>query len=194
METLNSEYWGARYATGETGWDIGFPSPPITEYLDSIKDQSLTILIPGCGNSYEGEYAWETGFENIILLDYAIESKENFLNRVPDFPEEQFIVGDFFDLEGSFDLILEQTFFCALDPSLRRDYAQQMYDLLNPGGRLAGVLFEDKLYSEHPPFGGSTLEYLGYFQPVFDKVSIKPCYNSIEPRLGREVFIKMDKA
>ena len=188
---LTSDYWNNRYLTDETRWDIGFPSPPITDYLDQLEHQDISILIPGCGHAYEGEYAFETGFTDVTLLDYAETSKSNFLHRVPEFPEQQFLVGNFFDLEGEYDLILEQTFFCAIDKALRGEYAKKMKSLLAPGGKLVGVLFNDPLYEDHPPFGGNPLEYLGHFQPVFSNVYIKPCYNSIEPRMGREVFIKM---
>lgn len=190
---LNSDYWNQRYKNKETGWDLGAPSTPLAKYISQLENPFLEILIPGCGQAYEGELLWESGFDNVYLLDYAESSKEAFLERVPDFPEEQFLVGDFFELEGQFDLILEQTFFCALNPELRPAYAKKMAELLKPGGKLVGVLFNDKLNDDHPPFGGSTLEYLGYFQPHFSEVKMTPCKNSIEPRMGRELFIKLTR-
>lgn len=60
-----------------------------------------------------------------------------------------------FSLKDSFDLIIEQTFFCALDPKLRPEYAVKMAELLKPGGRLVGVLFNDTLNNDKPPFGGT---------------------------------------
>ena len=52
-----------------------------------------------------------------------------------------------------------------------------------------GVLFirPDKL--DGPPFGGSVDEYQNTFSKYFTEVKIKPCYNSIKPREGNEVFI-----
>jgi len=190
---LNSDYWNQRYKEKETGWDLGAPSLPLARYISQLENPFLEILIPGCGRAYEGELLWESGFDNVYLLDCAESSKAAFLERVPDFPEEQFIVGDFFELEGQFDLILEQTFFCALNPELRPAYAKKMFELLKPGGKLVGVLFNDKLNDDHPPFGGSTLEYLGYFQPHFSEVKMTPYKNSIEPRMGRELFIKLTR-
>ena len=185
--------WNNRYLNKDTGWDIGYPSTPIARYIDRLENPYLRILIPGCGNGYEGEYVWESGFDDVYLLDWAEQSKQNFLERVPDFPKEQFFVGDFFEHQGEYDLIIEQTFFCAMDKSLRSAYAEKMFELLAPGGKLVGVMFNDPLYEDHPPYGGSVLEYLGYFQPVFSEVNIKACYNSIEPRAGSEVFIKLSK-
>ena len=80
---LNHEYWQNRYVKNETGWDIGYISSPIKEYIDQLTDKSIKILIPGCGNSYEAEYIWNKGFTNLHLLDYAIQPINNFLIRNP---------------------------------------------------------------------------------------------------------------
>lgn len=191
MIELNPEYWNNCYKSNETGWDIGYPSPAITKYIDQLENPYTRILIPGCGNAYEGEYIWQAGFDNIFLADYAPKSKHNFLRRVPDFPEEQFLVGNFFDLEGEFDLIIEQTFFCALNPDSRSEYVKKIHALLSEKGKLVGLLFNDPLNQEHPPFGGNALEYLGYFNPFFSSVKMTPCKNSIQPRIGRELFIQI---
>ncbi len=186
---LNKDYWDARYRESETGWDIGFPSYPLVDYVDQLRDRNLKILIPGCGNGYEAEYLWRKGFTDVQVLDYSKEALNGFLSRVPDFPEENIHIEDFFNHKGSYDRILEQTFFCALNPSLRTKYAQKMRELLKPGGKLVGVLFNDPLNDDHPPFGGNPLVYLGHFQPHFENIYMKPCYNSIQPRMGRELFV-----
>jgi hypothetical protein len=90
-------------------------------------------------------------------------------------------------------LVIEQTFFCALDPSLRRAYAEKMHEILNPGGRLVGLLFDDPLFSDHPPFGGSKQVYLPYFEDLFEIEVMEKAYNSIAPRAGRELFISLRK-
>jgi hypothetical protein len=186
---MDNNYWNQRYLEEQTGWDIGYPSTPLKEYIDQLSDKNIRILIPGCGNAYEGEYLHQQGFTNVTLADFAEESKTRFLKRVPTFPKENFIVGDFFELKGQYDLILEQTFFCAIDPKLRNNYAKKMRELLTSKGKLVGVLFNlpDKI--DGPPFGGSIDEYQNVFSKYFTHVSIKPCYNSIKPREGNEVFI-----
>ena len=50
------EYWINRYKEERTGWDIGYPSTPLKEYIDQLQDKNLRILIPGAGNGYEAEY------------------------------------------------------------------------------------------------------------------------------------------
>jgi len=191
---LDEQYWQNRYLNKDTGWDIGCITSPLKEYIDHLTDQQLHILIPGAGNSYEAEYLWQKGFKNVYVADFASQPLENIKTRVPDFPSDQLLHKDFFQLEMKFDLILEQTFFCALNPSLRKNYAAKMHELLKPGGKLAGLLFNDTLNTDKPPFGGNKEEYISYFRPLFRIIHFEECYNSIAPRAGRELFIELEKA
>ena len=162
------------------------------DYLDGLEDKDLRILIPGAGNAYEAEYAWRTGFRNVHVIDLAAAPLDNLRERVPNFPAGQLIEGDFFAHAGRYDLILEQTFFCALNPALRPDYAKKMHELLAPGGRLVGLWF-DRDFPAGPPFGGSREEYLGYFDPYFNVQTFAPATNSIGPRAGSELFGILEK-
>lgn len=96
-------------------------------------------------------------------------------------------------MDDSFDLLLEQTLFCALDPTLRVEYARQAAKLLEPHGKLAGVLFNRTFENAGPPFGGTQEEYLECFKPYFQSIEMESCYNSIPPRQGTEIFVKMSK-
>lgn len=193
IKILSKDWWNKRYKTGDTGWDIGYVSTPIKEYIDKLPDKSLYILIPGCGNSYEAEYLYRNGFKNTYLIDLSPLSLDNFKKRVPDFPKTQLICGDFFKHKGQYDLIIEQTFFCAIDPILRKRYAKKIHILLKSRGRLVGLLFNSELNTDHPPFGGSREEYIPYFEPYFDFHTFEIAYNSILPRKERELFINLQK-
>ncbi len=189
MTTLNEQYWNERYATKSTGWDLGQLSPPLKAYIDQLTNKDLRILIPGCGNTYEAAYLLQQGFTNITVLDIApllvAELQKQFANE----PHLKVMEGDFFAHQGEYDLILEQTFFCAIDPSLRPNYAQQMHQLLAPGGKLVGVLFNREFEAAGPPFGGSADEYRTYFETYFELLVFSPCYNSVHPRAGNELFV-----
>ena len=117
----------------------------------------------------------------------------NFKKRVPDFPDSQLICTDFFNYQGSFDLIIEQTFFCALDPLLRESYVLKTNDLLNEKGKLAGLLFDFPLNNDGPPFGGSKLEYVNLFKYKYTINVLERAYNSIKPREGKELFFVFKK-
>ena len=193
MSDLNREFWAKRYQSGETGWDIGMVSPPLKAYIDQLERKDLSILIPGAGNAYEAAYLFERGFSDVTVLDLANEPLENFKSSVPEFPDDKLVQDDFFKHEGKYDLILEQTFFCAIDPYLRMDYINKMNSLLEEKGRLVGLLFDFRLTDEGPPFGGDADAYSLAFQERFDLLTMSPCYNSIKPRQGKELFIIFEK-
>lgn len=188
----DQQYWEERYDAGETGWDIGYISTPLKEYVDQLQNKDLKILIPGCGNAYELEYLHEQGFTNVFAMELAQKLFDNILERVPDFPSQRLIYGDFFTHEGQYDLILEQTFFSAFEPRLRPDYAKKMHELLAPGGKLVGVLFDCEL-GGGPPYGGTKDEYETHFKPFFNFRAFEESYNSIESRDGIELFINLEK-
>ena len=191
MGKLSSEFWSDRYQSRQTGWDLGQVSPPLKAYFDQLEDKNLRILIPGCGNGYEAEYLWNAGFKNVHVVDLAKEPLQNLKERCPGIPDSSLHQGDFFDHNNSYDLIIEQTMFCAIDPSLREKYAQKVKELLVDGGKLVGVMF-NREFEGGPPFGGSKEEYLNTFND-FSDLNMEECYNSIEPRQGSELFVRIGK-
>lgn len=194
MDLLNEDYWSGKYQNEQTGWDIGYVSTPLKAYIDQLENKSLKILIPGAGNGYEAEYLIQQGFQSVFVMDLSKAPLDNLKQRVPDFPESNLICQDFFEHEGQFDLILEQTFFCALNPELRSSYVTKAYELLKPGGKIAGLMFNIPLFDDHPPFGGNEDEYRGFFRDRFDIQVMETAYNSIPPRAGNELFVKLVKS
>lgn len=192
MEKLSADYWNNRYKESTDFWDLKEISPPFKAYIDQLLDKNLRILIPGCGYGYEGKYLFDKGFKNVFLLDFAEEPLLNFRKENPEFPVENLIKDDFFTHTGKYDLILEQTLFCAIDPKLRRDYSKKTSELLDLKGKLVGLLF-NREFDLEPPYGGNKEEYLTYFTPFFSTVEMENCYNSILPRMGSELFVKMVK-
>lgn len=158
-----------------------------------MTNKHLSILIPGGGNGYEAEYLFEKGFKNVYLLDWSQPPLTAFAERNVAFPPTQLICEDFFLHNGLYDLIIEQTFFCAISPALRAAYAQKMHQLLAPGGKLIGLLFDTIFEKEGPPFGGSAAAYRPYFEPYFHFRHFETCYNSIPPRAGKELFIELER-
>lgn len=191
-EFLSDQFWNNRYCDQSTGWDLGQVSPPIKSYIDQLTNKDVKILIPGCGNAYEAEYLFQQGFKQVFVLDFAPLALENFKKRCPEFPEDQMIIGDFFDQTGQYDLIIEQTMFCAIDPKLRSAYAEKCSELLKESGKLVGLFF-DREFEGGPPFGGSKEEYFSFFKDHFKRISFEKCYNSVAPRAGSELFAILEK-
>ncbi len=193
-ELFNESYWSRRYKNDDAAWDMGTVSPPLKEYFDQLKDKNISILIPGCGNAYEAEYLLQQGFTNITLIDISpvpVAKLQSILATNVG-KELNIICGDFFTLNQTFDLIIEQTFFCAMHPSLRAEYLAKMNTLLNPSGKLVGVFF-NRTFEGGPPFSGNEAEYRLLFKNNFQIKTMEKCYNSIAPRRGTELFVILQK-
>lgn len=190
---MGQNYWDTRWEKQETGWDIGYASPTITEFMDGIADKNTAILIPGCGNAYEAEYLLKQGFTNITLIDIAPLAVENLKKKFEGQSSINILCEDFFEHKGSYHLIIEQTFFSAIPPFKRKDYVAKMHELLKENGRIIGLLFDKQFNKPYPPFGGNTEEYQNLFQPYFNIKKLEESYNSIPPRQGSEVFIHLIK-
>lgn len=190
---LDETFWNTRWENHETGWDIGYASPAITEFFVGFSNRDAAILIPGCGNAYEAEYLLKNGFTDITLIDIAPKAVEQLRQKFADSPHISIICEDFFEHQGQYDIIVEQTFFCAISPELRDLYVTKTYGLLKDGGFITGVLFNKDFGFPFPPFGGSREEYQERFSPYYDIRIMEDCYNSIPPRAHTELFIYLKK-
>jgi len=193
LSNLGQSYWDKQYESNSTGWDLGEVSPPIKAYIDQLTNKNLSILIPGCGNTYEADYLLQQNFTNVTVIDIAPTLVEKLKMKYAANPNIQIIQGDFFAHQGLYDLIIEQTFFCALNPSLRESYVNKMSKLFAPNGKLMGVLFDRNFEKEGPPFGGNQEAYKKLFQTNFELVHFMPCYNSYHKRANTELFILLKK-
>ncbi len=185
-------YWEERYLKNEIGWDIGAVSTPLKEYIDQLTNKNCRILIPGAGNGYEFDYLVRKGFSNVFVVDIAAYPLQKIAERNPE-KIDNLIHGDFFEVSGTFDLILEQTFFCAISPSMRKEYVVKMENVLAPKGKIAGLLFDFPLTTEGPPFGGSVTEYEALFLEKFRVKTMERAHNSIKPRQNKELFFIFEK-
>lgn len=192
LESLDQEFWNSKYENNLTGWDLGEVSPPIKEYIDQIENKDLKILIPGAGNAYEAKYLIENGFTNVTIIDIAPRLINKLKEEYRGNPNIHLNHGDFFEHEGKYDLIIEQTFFCAIHPSLRPNYVERMKTLLSEEGKLCGLLF-NREFIGGPPFQGNKKEYLNLMQDQLKVVTMETCYNSHPARKDTELWINIQK-
>lgn len=192
---FDAAFWDDQYLHHTPGWNIGYPSTPLKEYIDQLDHKNMRILIPGCGNGYEAEYLLQQGFQQIHVIDISPVLTRSFSERLHQYIGKGLTVftGDFFDHSGVYDLILEQTFFCVFPPSFREKYVEKVKSLLATGGTIAGVLF-NREFDSAPPYGGKMEAYIPVFKKHLDLIKMEPCYNSIKPRQGAEVFFIAKKA
>ncbi len=192
IKKLDAIYWNQRYLDKNIPWDVGYITDPLKNYFDSLSEKNFKILIPGCGSGYEARYLHQQGFTQVYVCDWSQAALDKLKGQTEGFPTEHMICGDFFKIEDSFDLVVEQTFFCALLPSLRKNYVQKMHNLLNFNGKLVGLLFNTQ-FPNNPPYGGNEEEYRKLFEPFFVINSMSSCEDSIQPRLGSELFVEMTR-
>lgn len=190
---LDQEYWNNRYLDENHPWDASAPTPPLQHFIDSLTDKKLKILVPGAGFGHEAAYLYNNGFTNTFICDWSEEALRLIKEKHPQFPSENLIGGDFFKLDMTFNLVLEQTFFCALPPKLRPDYIKKMHEILSPKGLLVGLLWSENFEKPGPPFGGTKEEYQKSFSPYFNILEMDLTPHSIKPRLGRELFVRFQK-
>jgi thiopurine S-methyltransferase len=189
---LDKTYWDTRHKESQTAWDIGYANSIHTDYVKANYPKNAKIIEPGAGNAHEVSALWEDGYTNVYAVDYSSTAKDAFISKNSNFPSEQYLVGDYFDIKGNFDLILEQTFFCALDPNLREAYVNKTHSLLNTNGRVMGVLFNFEK-SDGPPFGGDINEYKCLFENKFEIICLEEAKNSIPERQGNEIVFELLK-
>ena len=139
-----SEAWNQRYVEGRTGWDLGEP-PPALRRVIAARPQPLRVLVPGAGRGHDA-LAWAEAGHRVVAVDFAplavVAARENAAARGVEMAVHE---ADIFalpgDLAGAFDLVWEQTCFCAIPPERRDDYARAMAAVLRPGGQIVALLW-----------------------------------------------------
>ena len=162
-DRLGEEAWLQLWKDDNTPWDYGTAAPPLLDLLeegDSLVPKTGSFLIPGCGSCHESFALFQDSpARKIIGLDLSSipveksKAKRDSLNISPE--SIDFICGDFFKMTtlGSFDVIFDYTFLCALRPERRSDWARRMAELCKTGtGRLITLMFPLSEHAGGPPF------------------------------------------
>lgn len=170
--------WDQRYLDGDTPWDKGEVAPPLVELLKK-KGAGIFgdgwVMVPGCGLGYDVR---ELALEGLTVL--GVDISKTAIERAHQHPRvkgEAYELGDILDERwrsgrgGQFTGWWEHTCFCAIDPSMRAEYAKAASELIAEGGVLAGVFFltpfDPGEEQEGPPFGASVDEIKTCFSEWF---------------------------
>ena len=94
-----------------------------------------------------------------------------------------------------FDVVLEYTCYCAIDPKNRTEYIKNIHHILKTGGELVALFFPiNKILSNHgPPFGVEINSTVNLFTKKFVNIYSDLNPSSIKPRLGSEAFFVFKK-
>ena len=193
------EFWQARFETGDTPWDLGEASPTLAAQVDELLSANelpprCRVLVPGCGLGHDVIAMAARGFE-VEALDWSEDAVARVArNAAAHALEITPTHGDFFTLElAPVQLFIEYTFFCAIDPSRRADYARRAASLLASGDYLVGAFFVHareaglplREGTSGPPFGATEEEIRGLFGADFHIRRLAP---SLEAPASRRHF------
>ncbi|MFM8178868.1 MAG: class I SAM-dependent methyltransferase, partial [Candidatus Kapaibacterium sp.] len=147
----SSDYWSGRYRSGDAPWDLReetavFAALRRTDPLFMPRsDESRSVLVPGCGYGHDALSFARHGF-HVTAVDFAPEplvrlraEADRADLHLAVLERDVFTLG--WDLGGSFDIILEYTCYCALDPSRREEYVRTLGAVTKPGGLVAGLFW-----------------------------------------------------
>ena len=196
-EVNHSQFWEDIYLENDTGWDL----KGVTPFFDSISNDLIQgkVCILGCGRGYDAIMFAEKGFD-VTAVDFA-PTPISELNKLA--IQKSVIIttvqDDIFSLvekfPDTFDYVIEQTCFCAIDPNRRKEYEILVRTILKPGGKLVGLWFPlDKIQKAGgPPFGTTIYEVKSIFNSGWKIEKENFPSQSVEPRKGREKLIIFKK-
>lgn len=153
--SANLRFWNDCYSEGKTGWDRGDVHPFLQQVLNERLSKPCSIIVPGCGRGYEVIELAERGFD-VIGIDIADEPVQHLRRQLTGHEANASVVKtNFLEFQpvDQVDAVYEQTCLCAIDPSLRTQYEQTVFNWLKPAGSLF-ILFVQKAEkpNEGPPF------------------------------------------
>jgi SAM-dependent methyltransferase len=173
-----TELWNEGISPGEA-FDMNSVSPLLSVYIQKGLVPPGRALVPGCGRGYDVT-ALATTDRYVIGLDIADKAIEAAKERLESLSEDMcackgnsdFQTYSFFEVDATdpnykFDFIYDYTFLCALDPSVRNYWAEQMARLVKPGGVLLTLIYPIRPPDDKgPPFSVSLELLRELLQPV----------------------------
>ena len=155
-----TESWEIAWREGRTGWDAG-GSPPILLQLVANGDvPEGRVIVPGCGSGYDvftlsGSGRVAVGFDLAPTAAARFDAVRKQLGVSPEVASIR--TENFFEfaIEDRFDVMWDYTFLCAIDPTMREQWAARAAKILKPGGSLFSLIFPvdpARPDNEGPPF------------------------------------------
>lgn len=204
-------YWDDAYREERDGWDMGTPTPVFADILKrhgmdftgmgaadfARHGHEPRVLIPCSGRGYDALLFAEHGW-NVTAVDFAVEpmqwlrtESERSKLDVEILQEDMFTLGR--SHPGAYDLLVEYTCVCAIDPARREEFVQFCAAVLRPGGCVMALLFPVDGRPGGPPFAIDVEEFKRQMSVAFDCVHESTPETSVTPRLGRERLLVWKK-
>lgn len=163
-DITDPEYWSERYDTRQTGWDMGEETPVFRALRERQEipfgpqraGRNTRLWIPGCGYGHDALALAEAGYD-VTAVDFSdrplhilAERARHRSLRVKCVQADVCALPP--SLDGTFDLALEYTCYCAILPERRTEYVQALARSLCPGGWLVALFFPTDGREGGPPF------------------------------------------
>lgn len=182
-------FWDPMFAAHGGGWELGRAAPPLVAWFSEHVPTDMRALVVGCGRGHEARMLAERG-ARVTAIDFAPSALADARARTDPALAIDYQERDLFSLRGgpaAFDLVVEHTCFCAIDPARRDDYVDAVADALVPGGALVGLFYAHGRPGG-PPFTTSQGEVEARFARRFDVAALGPARGSILIRHKQELF------
>ncbi len=208
----NPDWWDEIYQKGEERWDNGGAHHLLDFLIPAQKLTRCRVLVLGCGAGHDAAW-WEKRGHIVTGVDFSAEAIDRARKTYGESESLRWIQADVLNLPngdlrfapGNFDVIFENTLFCAIPPSQRETLVKTWYRLLSRRGRLIGLVpVMDKLTG--PPYGTSEWEIRKRLldPAIAVKASARRARfvpllwnrekNSSEKWLGKELYFTVEKA
>jgi hypothetical protein len=159
MTTQHAEDWELLWKNGINPgerFDIGTSHLILQKFLKEGKIPATgNVLIPGCGRGYDVALLACDSKRSVIGLDMSstcVEESNKYLQKVLTAEASaKVLCEDFFEHQGNYSFVYDYTFFCAILPSRRIEWASKMSSLIVKGGYLLTLQFPLSHYGTiHP--------------------------------------------
>ncbi len=185
-------YWSQIYQQEIPRWDLGQPSPALLDMLPRLKLPKSRVLVLGCGLGHDAAFFAENGHV-VTAVDMSTEAikgaRAKYENR---YPQITWLETDLFKMghehHQAYDLVFEQTCYCAINPTLRDNLIMKWRQFLADQGHLLGVFFAMEK-KQGPPFGGTEWELRERLKKHFQFIFWGRWDKSIDRRNGKEFLI-----
>ncbi|MFC1481482.1 methyltransferase domain-containing protein [Candidatus Neomarinimicrobiota bacterium] len=187
------DFWDDRYKTHNTGWDLGTPTPIFLSWLAEHPAHNQRVCVLGAGSGYDAIAFARQGYI-VTAVDFA-PTATALIQTNADEAEVNIdvITGDLFDLPethaDAFDLVVEYTTYCAIDPGRRDEYIEVVSKLVGAEKRFLALFWPvNKLADTGPPFRVTRSDIEDRFSKYFELESQLMPDNSAEGRQGKEIL------
>lgn len=186
------QFWSQIYQQETPKWDLGKPAPALVDMLPRLKLPKSRVLVLGCGLGHDAAFFAENGHV-VTAVDMSPDAIKGARSLYADrYPQITWIEADLFKLSHehhqAYDLVFEQTCYCAINPTLRDELILKWRQFLANQGHLLGVFFAMEK-KQGPPFGGTEWELRERLKKHFQFIFWGRWNKSIDRRNGKELLI-----